>query len=155
MGHFGEIENKFYLWKIEVENLVTRSSYTVNLHHVQVAASKSKKNHQVKVFLRSLEEESTFRGFMLMAEVRVEFILFFKSTWCKIARNWIIFSPPNIYFSSWCTAYNLKYTRTPLKFKKWNKYFLNTNIFFCSKETVSQDFFHQAFATILHTFSFR
>ena len=33
MGHFGEIENKFYLWKIEVENLVTHSSYTVNLHH--------------------------------------------------------------------------------------------------------------------------
>ena len=27
MGHFGEIENKFYLWKIEVENLVTHSPY--------------------------------------------------------------------------------------------------------------------------------
>jgi hypothetical protein len=34
-----------------------------------VAASKNKKNNQVKVFVRTLNEESTFRGFMIMAEV--------------------------------------------------------------------------------------
>jgi hypothetical protein len=37
---------------------------------LQVAASKSKKNSQVKVFVRALSEETPFRGFMLMAEVR-------------------------------------------------------------------------------------